>query len=84
MLKKTIILSLLVALAIGQIRYPLFKQCDNRWGSNLMGRSQRTICRAGCFITCISMILNGCGVSINRGDANPGSLNIWLTNNRGY
>merc|ERR1712054_529241 len=36
-----------------------FKQCDSRWGSNKLGTSTNTICRAGCPMSCVSMILAG-------------------------
>lgn len=56
-----------------------FKQCDSRWGNNKLGTSTNTICRAGCAMSCVSMILAGRGASVN-----PGTLNQWLTSNGGY
>merc|ERR1711988_100318 len=56
-----------------------FKQCDSRWGSNKLGTSTNTICRAGCAMSCVAMILAGRGASVN-----PGTLNQWLTLNGGY
>ena len=84
MLTKIIVLSFIVALSAAQRSYPTFRQCDLRWRLDIMGASSRNMCDAGCFITCISMILNYCGISINGGTANPRSFNNWLSNNRGY
>eukprot|EP00466_Bigelowiella_natans_P013340 jgi/Bigna1/54449/estExt_Genewise1Plus.C_340049 len=72
--------------------YPLFKQCDPAWGSDLMVTT--TICKVGCLMSSTSMALNGSGIHINAtltsGGAveaistNPGSLNKWLQANGGY
>ncbi|KAL9648924.1 hypothetical protein ABK040_008304 [Willaertia magna] len=65
-------------------RYPLFKQCDNAWSGNRMGRSNIILCREGCVVSSISMALAGTGKFINGQSANPARLNAWLTNNGGY
>ena len=79
--------------------YPLYKQCDPRWGSDLMVNN--TVCRVGCLMSSVSMALAGHAVPINLTDttaahaahgdvvtgfidANPGTLNQWLRQNRGY
>lgn len=62
--------------------FPLFKQCDERWGDDLM--ETETVCQVGCLMSSISMALNGTGIAINGNATNPGSLNEWLRENGGY
>jgi hypothetical protein len=63
----------------------LFKQCDTRWGSDLMGTSkEKDICHHGCLITCVAMALHECEKKIVGVSANPQELNNWLTVNGGY
>jgi hypothetical protein len=81
MIAKTLVLSVLLAVSAG---YPLFKQCDSRWGSHALGTSAKTICQAGCLMSSVSMILNDCGKTINGAGADPGNFNSWLTSNGGY
>ena len=81
MFAKATILSTLLAISTA---YPLFKQCDSRWGSNHLGSSSTTICKAGCLMSSVSMVLNDCGKTVNGESANPGSLNSWLTSHGGY
>mmetsp|Transcript_8250 Transcript_8250/g.34651 ORF Transcript_8250/g.34651 Transcript_8250/m.34651 type:complete len:207 (+) Transcript_8250:24-644(+) len=72
--------------------YPLFKQCDSRWGQNLMGGNNTdydTICIQGCAMSSLSMALHGRGYTLSAGPfpsvpINPASLNAWLQNNDGY
>jgi Peptidase_C39 like family len=63
--------------------YPLFKQCDPKWGNNEMGVNgngeRSTICGEGCAMTSVSMVLAGLGYNID-----PGTFNTWLMNNNGY
>ena len=70
--------------ATAEAAYPLFKQCDSRWQSDLMGTSPNTICQAGQIISSVAMVLNGCGRTIDGSEATPKTLNKWLTNNGGY
>ena len=70
--------------ATTQAAYPLFKQCDSRWSADRLGTSSNTICSAGCLMSSVSMVLNGCGKTIDGGASTPKSLNHWLTNNGGY
>ncbi|KAF0973387.1 hypothetical protein FDP41_008091 [Naegleria fowleri] len=58
--------------------YPLFKQCDGRWGSDRLGSS--TVCAIGCLMTSVTSALNGRGKS----SMNPGQMNSWLKSNGGY
>lgn len=75
---KFIILSLLI-ICIFSRSYPLYKQCDSKWGSNHIGTSSKTICQVGCLMSSASMALAGTGHSYN-----PGTLNTWLKANGGY
>lgn len=63
--------------------YPLFKQCNKSWGSDVM--VTKTVCAVGCLMSSTSMALNGNGIEIDDSKpANPGTLNAWLRNNNGY
>lgn len=62
--------------------YPLFKQCDGKWGGNALGSS--SVCKIGCLMSSVSMALNGLGKSINGQSPNPGTLNSFLKSNGGY
>lgn len=72
-----------------RIIYPLMKQCDPRWGNNMMGTpgngEQNTICNEGCAMTSTTMAFAGLGVKGSDGKPiNPGELNTWLQANGGY
>ena len=75
---KLVTFSLLVAVMLSRT-YPMFKQCDPRWGNNQLGTSSDTICSAGCLMSSAAMGLAGTGHGYN-----PATLNTWLTNNGGY
>lgn len=76
----TKILLLAAILILSSCRsYPTYKQCDSRWGSEQLGTSSNTICKAGCLMSSVSMALAGIGKSYN-----PGSLNTWLKGHGGY
>lgn len=75
---KILIISLLIALVFSR-SYPLYKQCDAKWGSQQIGTSSKTICQVGCLMSSASMALSGTGHSYN-----PGTLNNWLKSNGGY
>ena len=62
--------------------YPLYKQCDPRWGSDLI--VSKTVCKVGCLMSSISMGLAGWKISIDGQASNPGTLNAWLKENAGY
>ena len=64
--------------------YTLFKQCDGKWGSNKLGTSSNTICKAGCAMSSVAMILATYGLKTSGAATNPGNLNTWLTHNGGY
>lgn len=75
---KIYALALLVVLAASR-NYPLYKQCDSKWGSEQLGTSSNTICKAGCLMSSVAMALAGIGKNYN-----PGSLNQWLKGHGGY
>jgi len=75
---KIVALALLVAVALART-YPLYKQCDPSWGSQQLGTSANTICKAGCAMSSVAMALGGIGKNYN-----PGTLNTWLKANGGY
>jgi hypothetical protein len=75
---KLVTFSLLIAVMLCRT-YPMFKQCDSRWGNNQLGTSSDTICSAGCLMSSAAMGLAGTGHGYN-----PATLNTWLTNNGGY
>jgi SH3-like domain-containing protein len=62
--------------------FPLFKQCDGRWGNDRLGSS--TVCRIGCLMSSVSMALAGLGRSIDGAGSNPGVLNRYLSSHGGY
>ena len=78
MLTKLLAIALL-CIIVSCRTYPLYKQCDSRWGSHELGTSSNTICKAGCLMSSVSMALSGCGKGYN-----PGTLNTWLKGHGGY
>ena len=62
--------------------FPLYKQCDSAWGSDLM--VTKTICQVGCLMSSVSMGLSGSNIDIEGLGADPGTLNTWLQENGGY
>lgn len=66
--------------------YPLFKQCDQRWGEDIM--VTKTICAVGCLMSSTSMGLAGTEIPIRSGkteiDSTPKTFNEWLKLNDGY
>lgn len=71
-------------------KFPMYKQCDQRWGQALMGvdgpGERNTICYEGCAMSSVAMAMAGYGFTL-PGEATPptpGSLNAWLIANKGY
>ena len=67
--------------------YPTFKQCDARWGSDLI--VDETVCAVGCLMSSIAAALHGAGYAAGTAAApppavDPGTLNAWLRANGGY
>lgn len=80
LLMKGLLLVCVLAVAVWSRSYPLYKQCDPKWGNEHLGTSATTtICKAGCAMSSVAMGLSGTGHSYN-----PGTLNTWLKNNGGY
>ena len=65
-------------------RYPLFKQCDPRWGSDIMGANNKTICMVGCLMNSITSALAGVGIPIYNQPPTPKILNVFLRAHNGY
>lgn len=63
-------------------QYPLFKQCDSRWGSTLM--QTETICAVGCLMSSTSMAIGGHNITIGRNISDPATLNYFLQTHGGY
>lgn len=63
-------------------QYPLFKQCDGRWGQDLM--VTKTLCDVGCLVSSTSMALRGWKIESNNKKTDPGTFNAWLRNHKGY
>ena len=78
---KSILLASLIALVSS---YDLYKQCDDRWKSDMVGKSERTMCQIGGGVASIAMILEDCDENLYGIDVNPGSLNRWLKENNVY
>ena len=75
--------------ANGELRFPHFMQCDDRWGEDMMGSpgpgTNHSICEQGCAMTSLSMALVGHGYQLPGGsEITPKSLNVWLKANQGY
>jgi hypothetical protein len=90
---KSFLLTLcaLSASAVPSSSFPLYKQCDTRWGDDKMGvvgdGERDSVCHQGCAMSSLSMGLAGWNVSLpGSGGAlpTPGTLNKWLVGNRGY
>eukprot|EP01089_Gocevia_fonbrunei_P013081 TRINITY_DN324_c0_g1_i1.p1 TRINITY_DN324_c0_g1~~TRINITY_DN324_c0_g1_i1.p1 ORF type:complete len:202 (+),score=41.30 TRINITY_DN324_c0_g1_i1:85-690(+) len=85
-----LVLVLFVSLASCVIprRYPLYKQCDPRWGKHWMGAntsSSDTVCAQGCAMSSLSMALGGRGYLLPEHQTiDPGTLNQWLRTHNGY
>ena len=73
-MKTILIISALLAITLTNIFYlqtdesqaflgvaPLYKQCDARWGSNIIGSGPDTICRVGCLMSSVAMALTDRG-----------------------
>lgn len=68
--------------AVVPFEYPLYKQCDPRWGKDVIVST--TVCAVGCLMSSTSMAIGGNHIAIAGKSANPGSLNSWLKANGGY
>ena len=75
---RIILICLLFSCALTRT-YPLYKQCDAKWGPQQLGSSSNSICKSGSATASLSMALAGIGK-----DYNPSTLNAWLKANNGY
>lgn len=64
--------------------YPLYLQCDAKWGKRQLGTGPNTICSAGCAMTSLTMALASYGVKLAGATVNPASLNDYLKATGGY
>lgn len=46
-------------------KYPLYKQCDPRWGGDII--ESTTVCKVGCLMSSVSMALAGKNITIPPG-----------------
>ena len=65
-------------------KYPMYKQCDARWGSVVMGQNGETICDVGCLMTSITMGLAGTGIPIDNQTAIPPRTDHFLQSHNGF
>ncbi|CAD8190908.1 unnamed protein product [Paramecium pentaurelia] len=78
------IIAILFVICIANARqYTLYKQCDSAWANDQLGTSANTICRAGCLISSIAMMLHTYSV-VTDGTTTPKIMNAWLRKNGGY
>jgi len=60
--------------------YPMYKQCNRPWSPNQLGTcSGVDMCKSGCAVSSVAMLLTKRGKTID-----PGQLNTWLKANSGY
>lgn len=74
--------SIFPASAIIPKTYPLYKQCDPRWGNDLIVTD--TLCQVGCLESSTSMAIGGHNIAVGGATSNPGVLNAWLKAHDGY
>ena len=80
---------LLMATSASAFRsYPLYKQCDPRWGADRMGVNgtgeRATVCKEGCAMSSLAMAMAGLGATIDGVTFQPGIFNLWLEANGSY
>jgi hypothetical protein len=86
-----LLLTLLVVDVSSVSTYPLYKQCDPRWGHDMMGINgtghRASICAEGCAMSCVAMVLEAAGYTLPGAATaviTPGSLNSYLISHHGY
>ncbi len=77
-MRITLLLAFL-AISVVSRSYPVYKQCDAKWGYEQLGSSPYNICQGGSVMTSAAMALAGVGQNYN-----PSTLNKWLKANGGY
>lgn len=94
-MRKVVLLAVIVpcllacALSAGAVlNVPLYGQCDEPWGDvdYLDHSTTKTLCDAGCALTCCVMVVRYYGVTNgpNGEDVTPRTLNNWLKKNHGF
>lgn len=78
-MNKVILLAILATGVLG-IDFPLYKQCDSKWGQEQLGTSSKTICSSGCTVSSAAMMLYALGNT----QLDPSTLNKWLIENKGF
>ncbi len=68
--------------AVIPFKYPLYKQCDPRWGKDIIVST--TVCAVGCLMSSTSMAIGGKHIAVGGHISDPGTLNSWLKANGGY
>ena len=81
---RSLILAALALLGTAVSGYELLRQCDGRWGNDILGTGTQTICQLGGALTSVAMVLDDCDTALYGFDVNPGSLNRWLKENNGF
>lgn len=77
-----ILFSLLVIISVNALSFNWYSQGDTRWkGSRLGSRSNASIGKSGCVVSCLSMLLNA---EATNPQITPDQLNSWLKQNAGY
>lgn len=64
--------------------YTSWKQCDQSWSGIKLGKSSKTICDVGCYITSISIQMAASGTEINAQEFNPGVLVQYLSTSNAF
>ena len=85
MCMKVVIFAILAFSALAAYPpFPKYLQCDERWGNEILGTSNYTICDIGCLISSVSSMLNGYGILIEGQPSTPHTINQYLINHDGY
>jgi hypothetical protein len=68
------------------IEMVLLKQCSSLWGTDIYDKTGLPICKKGCALTAVAMMLKHYGITLGADgkEATPKNLNEWLINNYGY
>ena len=62
-----------------ELKVPIFRQSDPRWGKDKLGNTEASLGAEGCAVASAAMVLSAFGF-----DTDPGRLNQFLTENDGY
>lgn len=62
-----------------ELKVPLFRQADERWGQEKLGPTPATLAAEGCAVASAAMVLASYGY-----DTDPGRLNAFLNTREGY